>query len=782
MRETKLLAITATLACSAFFAACSSVDAQNNKSECVKGASAMVNPMIGTADHGHTYPGATRPFSAVQASPDNGRHGWDWCSGYHYSVDSIMGFSQTHLSGTGCPDLGDILIMPTTGALKLNAGDAKNPDSGYRSRFSHAEETAQAGYYSVMLKDYNIKAEVTSTERAGFYRFTFPKSEQSRVLLDLTHLIGRANGVMMASARIIDDNTVAGSRIVKNWGPNREIYFAIQFSKPFSSFQFYENNRPRYFFPGEKFKPAARHVDGKDIKGAFDFDMKNGGQLLVKVGISTVSYSNALENIKAELPDWNFDNIVADSKAAWDKQISKISVKADKDTTTVFKTALYHATIAPQLNEDVNGEYRGYDHAVHTAKGFKNYTVFSLWDTFRALHPLMTIIETERTKDFVASMMAHFEQSPYKMLPIWTLPQNDTFCMVGYNSVPVVIDAWSKGLMPKNVSEKDLLAACVSTANQDSWKALGYYKKYGYIPHDLSHEGVSSALEYSYADSCIAYMAQKMGDKPVAEEFAKRGQNFKNHFEPETGFMRARFSDGKFREPFDPQISDRRKSKKDPSDRDYTEGNGWHWRWFAPQAPYELVNMIGKGKPEKFVEELDKLFTTERTDFSVLDVSGPIGEYAHGNEPSHHTAYFYMFANAPWKTQEMVRRIMRDFYTNKPDGICGNDDCGQMSAWYVLSAMGFYSFNPCGGIYVLGSPAVEEACINLESGKTFKIKAINQSPKNVYVKSVSLNGKRIKRAYITHSEIMAGGELVFEMSDKPVKDCFDNSIKIPYRQ
>ncbi len=747
------------------------------------GESDYVNPFIGTDAHGHTYPGATRPFAAVQASPDTGIFGWDWCSGYHWSDNSIMGFSQTHISGTGCHDLGDILIMPTTGPVKLNAGSKENPDEGYRSRFDRKDETASAGYYSVLLKDYGINAEVTSTNRVGFYKFTYPKTDSAHLILDLTHAIGRGAGaVMMSEVRVLNETTVVGSRTLKAWAPNRVIYYAIKFSKPYTSYNIYNNNNPMYFFPGEIRKPPVKHAASNRLKGAFDFDMKDGGVLMVKVGVSTVSFKNALENIQQEVPDWHFENIVADSKKAWDKQMSKISVKADKDTKVVFQTALYHTMVAPQLNNDCNGEYRGYDHSIHTAKGFSNYTVFSLWDTFRALHPLLTIIETERTKDFVQSMMEHYKQSPYNMLPIWTLSQNDTFCMVGYNSVPVVIDAWYKGLLPKTLDPKELLEACITTANQDDWRGLKYYKEFGYIPHDLNHEGVSSALEYSYADSCIALMAKKLGDKENTSIFEKRANNFKNHFDPKTKFMRARLSDGKFREPFDPQVNDRRKSKKERADRDYTEGNGWHWRWFVPQAPYELIDMIGEGNAENFVAELDKLYTTERTDFKVIDVSGPIGEYAHGNEPSHHTSYFYVYAGAPWKTQEMVRRIMRDFYTNKPDGLCGNDDCGQMSAWYVLSAMGFYSFNPCGGVFVLGSPAIEEAKINLENGNVFKVKVSNQSPKNVYVKSVSLNGSRIKRPYITYNEIMKGGELSFEMSDKPVKDCFDSSIKIPNHQ
>jgi len=735
-----------------------------------------VDCFIGTDFHGHTFPGACLPFGAVQASPDADGAKWDWSSGYHYSDTNIKGFSQTHLSGTGCPELGDFLLIPTNGELKLFPGEKSNPDEGYRSTFSHEQEWASPGYYAVMLEDYGIKAEMTVTNRTAFYRFTYPKDDDSRLILDLAHFLGNApHDVKICNIRFLDDELVVGSHTTNYWANNRTVYFAMKFDKKPISKTIYNNDKP-FTAPSERAFSLIRNASAQHLKAVFDFDFKNGGELLVKIAVSSVSYQNALENLEKENSEWDFNDVKKSADKTWEENLSKISVKSDNVTKRIFTTALYHCMISPMLNQDVNGEFRGYDNLVYTNKKFENYSVFSLWDTFRALHPLFTIIEQERTKSFINSFIDAFKQSPYKMLPIWPLPQNESFSMIGYNSVPVLVDAYSKNLL-NEFDAKELLDACVTTASNQEWRGLKTYQERGFVPVEDSDESVCSALEYAYSDWCISYFAKQIGNEDIAQKFLKRSQNFRNHFDEKTKFFRTKHSDGKFQEPFDPQRTHTREGSKE---RDYTEGNAWQWRWFAPHAPYDLIEMLGK--KEQFTKELDTLFSMERTDFNVADVTGTIGEYAHGNEPSHHVIYFYAFVGQAHKTQRLARQIMSTFYTDRADGICGNEDCGQMSAWYVFSAMGFYPFNPCGGIYVLGSPILEEATINLESGKTFKVVAKNQSEKNVYVKEVKLNGERLLRPYITHSEIVSGGLLEFEMSPTPNENCFDKNIVIPVAQ
>jgi len=733
-----------------------------------------VDPLIGTQRMGHVYPGATVPFGMVQLSPDtdtipysvDGRYNPDvykYCAGYQYDDKTIVGFSHTHFSGTGHSDLGDFLIMPTQGPLQLNPGIASNPKSGYRSAFSHTNEVARPGYYKVDLADDDITAEMTTSERVGVHRYTFHKSGLSHIILDLIHgIYNYEDKNVWTFVQVKDDYTVVGYRQTNGWARTRLVYFAMQFSKPIKNYGCVKYDKKEVYrgFWG-KFDQDHNFPElaGKKLRMYFDFDMAQDEALEIQVALSPVGTEGAMANLGGETSGKNFDEIRNEAKAAWDKELNKITMAGREEDKVNFYTALYHAMLSPIIYQDFDGKYRGLDQNIYQARGFKNYTIFSLWDTYRALHPLYNIIQPQRNQDMIRSMLAHYSQSAMKMLPVWSHYANENWCMIGYHSVSVIADAVIKGEYRGDANAA--LDACVKTAKNRKYEGLGYYMDLGYIPEDKSSSSVSKVLEYAYDDWCIMKMAEKLGRLDIQQEFGKRSGYFKNVFDSSTGFMRPKLSDGKFKKEFDPL---------DTHGQGFIEGNAWNYSLYVPHDVPGLIQLLGgKVRFEKYLDDLfgkelpDKYF--EKTEDITRE--GIIGNYVHGNEPSHHVAYLYDWTDSPWKTQQKVRMILKNQYKNGPDGLSGNDDCGQMSAWYLFSSMGFYPVCPGSDQYMLGSPLVESATIRLENGNTFSVKTINQSPDNVYVKSVTWKGFPWKERYITHEMIRNGGELVFEMSAKP---------------
>ncbi|SNR98072.1 GH92 family glycosyl hydrolase [Hymenobacter mucosus] len=705
-----------------------------------------VDPYIGTAFHGHVFMGANVPFGAVQLGPVNITEGWDWCSGYHYSDSTIVGFSHTHLSGTGIGDLGDVTVMPTTGAVRVTEGRVKHPERGLVSLFSHQEEQAKPGYYAVRLKRYDIKAELTATERVGFHQYTFPKSDAAHLIFDLQQGIGWD---LATDTHIeqLNDSTLVGYRNSKGWAVDQRLYFAAVFSKPirnFSSVQVLDTLGNT--------KPAAT---GNRLKGVVTFATQAGEQVKLKVGISPVSTAGAQANIRAEIPHWNFNKVVAQADAAWNRELQKVQIQADETRLKTFYTALYHTMIAPSIFNDHNGDYRGTDKQVHQNAGFTNLTTFSLWDTYRAAHPLFTILQPERVNDMVSSMLAIYQQQG--KLPVWHLMGNETNCMVGYSAVPVVADAYLKGF--RGFDAALAYEAVRATAMRDEL-GLKAVKAGGFIPANSEAESVSKGLEYAIDDWCIAQMARKLGKADDYAYFSKRAKNYENYFDKRVGFMRGRVALNEWRTPFNPFTSVHMKS-------DFTEGNPWQYTWLVPQDVEGLIGLLGGEK--RFSQKLDSLFIVKGDMGAEAsnDISGLIGMYAHGNEPSHHVAYLYNYVGQPWKTADKVRFITDNFYTAKPDGIIGNEDVGQMSAWHIFSTLGFYPLNPANGAYVFGSPAVKHATIRLAAGKTLTIEAKNNSSTNKYIQAITLNGKAYTKSYITHQELLQGGNLIFEMGATP---------------
>nr|WP_260395918.1 GH92 family glycosyl hydrolase [Elizabethkingia anophelis] len=735
-----------------------------------------VRPLIGTEKMGHTFPGATVPFGAVQLSPEtdtisyelNGKYNGDvykYCAGYRYEDKTITGFSHTHFSGTGHSDLGDFLIMSTTGQLKLNPGTASNPESGYRSRFSHNNEISEAGYYKVKLQDYNILAELTATTRVGVHRYTFPKTDQAHIILDLMAGIYNYNDKnVWTYVRVNDDKTITGYRQTNGWARTRTVYFAMKFSKPFKSYgqKNYDGKRVyngfwRKFDQNKNFPEIA----GKQIRMYFDFDTQENEAIEVQLAISPVSQANAMENLEKETGSLSFEQVKAKAQEDWNKELNKIVIKGTEDQKVNFYTAMYHTFINPTIYMDANGEYKGLDQNIHKAEGFTNYTTFSLWDTYRALHPYFNIIQPKRNADMVKSMMAHYEQSSLKMLPIWSHYANENWCMSGYHSVSVIADAIIKGNYTGDA--KAALMACVATANKRNYEGIGDYIDKGYIPAEKNGTSVSNTLEYAYDDWAIAQLAKHLGETEIYNQFIKRSENWRNNFDKTTGFMRPRMADGSFKKDFDLLST---------HGQGFIEGNSWNYSFFVPHNPEGLIQQMG-GK-QKFASKLDKLFSMHLPDEFFADTEditreGIIGGYVHGNEPAHHVAYFYNWSGQPWKTQKQVRHILEMQYKSTPDGLGGNDDTGQMSAWYILSSLGFYPVAPGSEDYAIGSPAVNNAVLTLENGKNFEIEAVNQSPENVYVQKILLNGKEIKNFTLKHSDIMNGGKIVFYMNNKPKK-------------
>jgi predicted alpha-1,2-mannosidase len=724
-----------------------------------------VDPRIGTGGDGHTFPGATVPFGMIQLSPDTAmpdfKHAYKWAAGYQYGDSSIMGFSHTHFSGSGHSDLGDVLVMPIAGDVRLEPGDPAKPGSGYRSRFSHASEVEQAGYYAVTLSDYGVRAELTAGRRIGWHRYTFPVGTPAHVLLDLRPSIYDYPGkVLWSSLRVRTDGTVTGCRTTRGWAPGRELCFAMRFSQPMTSRELHDLETPPVYkgFKGPGEQPLDTDAqNGRALVGVFYFGMLKK-PLEVKVAISPVSEANAVQNLDQDGAGWDFDARRAEAKAMWNKALAVVDVDAPKRATTMFYTALYHAMLSPTLSMDVNGDYRGPDHAVHRAKGFEFYSTWSLWDVYRAQQPLMVLLNPQRSTDFIRSLIAAREASPFGILPVWAYQGLETWCMIGYHAVPVIADAYIKGV--RGFDPQAALDAMVASATYAPYGDLGDYMKLGYVPIDKEPEAASKTLEYAYDDWSLAQMARAMGNTDIANRFDRRATNWRHAWDPVTGFMRARRSDGAFHQPFDPEAAG--------YGTDYTEGNAWQYSWYVPQDVAGLITAMGGDA--KFVAKLDALFDAkvDKSHFkNVEDITGLIGWYAHGNEPSHHIAYLYDYAGAAWRTQQRLVQIMASQYAPRPDGLSGNDDLGQMSAWYVFSALGFYPVAPGSDEYVIGRPFVAKATLHLGGGHDFTISASPMDDAHPYVGAVTLNGKPLDRVYLHHAEILAGGELHFRMQAVP---------------
>jgi predicted alpha-1,2-mannosidase len=722
-----------------------------------------VNVFIGTGGHGHTFPGATLPHGMVQLSPDTRLLGWDACSGYYYDDTSIMGFTHTHLSGTGIGDYGDILFMPVVGEKPLIAGTAENPDEGYRSRFSHEQESARPGYYQVLLQDDSINVELTATLRAGLHRYTYPKASDARLIVDMEPTIhGHQHPV--TQIRVVNDSTIAGMKYTVGWAKRHYVYFYAVFSSPFD----YK------LYSGTEYQSDSTSVTVNTAKAVIRFkNLPVDGRVLAKVGISSVDEEGARLNVEAEIPNWNFEGVMKEANTAWNEALGKIDIEtSDNDSRTVFYTSLYHAFIQPSLASDVDGRYRTMGHEIKQDASYTNYTVFSLWDTFRAAHPLYTIVTPEQNQAFIRSLLRKYDEGG--ILPKWELASNETGTMIGYHAVSVIADAMMKKQCDFDV--KKALEACIRSSVYDTTGvtpmmdrqilngklmpvSIKYKNELGYIPCDKVGGSVSQGLEFAYNDWLIAQMMKEHNRKDLYDKYMELSRNYRNYFDPETKLMRGRLTDGSWITPFDPASVQR------PSN--YVEGNAWQWAWFVPQDVEGLMELVGGQK--SFEAHLDTLFTTSSEltgdPNAAADVTGMIGQYAHGNEPSHHIPYLYNYAGAPRKTQALVDHILRTLYHNDPNGLSGNEDVGQMSAWYVLSAMGFYSFCPGRPVYEIGRPIFDKVTIHLSNGKDFVIQAKNNSVENKYIRSMKLNGEDLAEPRFSHFDLMKGGELIFEMEN-----------------
>lgn len=704
----------------------------------------FVNPFIGTDFTGNTYPGAQVPFGMVQLSPDNGLPGWDRIAGYFYPDSTIAGFSHTHLSGTGAGDLYDISFMPVT----LPYNEAEQP-LGIHSKFSHEKESAYAGYYQVFLQDYKINVELTATERCGIQRYTFPKAE-SAIFLNLKKAMNW-DETQDSYIEQVDSVTLKGYRYSNGWARNQKIYFYTKFSRPFDSLQL---DKSEIMKDGKE--------SGIGYIARINYNTSENEQIVIRTAISGVSMEGAQRNFMAEAQDSDFDSYLNKAKRMWNDALGRIEVEnSDMDETVTFYTALYHSMLAPTIYGDVDGSYYGPDKKIHKTNGWTNYSTFSLWDTYRAAHPLFTIIQPERVNDMVKSLIAFSEQNG--RLPVWNMFGSETDMMIGYHSVPVIVDAYLKGI--GDFDAESALKECVKTANLDDYRQIGLYKNMGYIPYDVVDKynsenwSLSKTLEYAFDDYCIAIMAEKMGKEDLADNFYKRASNYRNVFNENSSFMQPKDSKGNFIAGFKPE-------EYTPH---ITESNGWQYLWSVQHDVDGLIELIGGKK--RFEEKLDSMFTLIPKENEQLPIfsTGMIGQYAHGNEPSHHVAYLYNYTDSPWKTQKYVSEIMHELYKNSPDGLCGNEDCGQMSAWYVMSAMGIYPVNPVSGEYQIGTPMFPEMKIKFADNKIFTIFANNVSRENCYVKSIKLNGKLLTSPTIRHNDIINGGVLEFEMTNTAIK-------------
>ncbi len=711
-----------------------------------------VDPFIGTGAHGHTYPGATVPFGMLQVSPDNGISKWDWCSGYHYSDSIMIGFSHLHLSGTGIGDLYDIRLMPVNRKIDLTKPVKSRDDIAYRSSYSHDEEIAEAGYYSVLLKDFHVKAELTSDLRTAFHRYTYKKKELQSIIIDLGYAINWDKAIQ-SKINIEDKYTVIGYRFSKGWAKNQKVFFVIKFSKSILDYSLVAD--------GEYVKKQKSVIGEKTFAQLF-FNELNSQEIKVKVGLSSVSIENAKQNIANYDGNFNFDKVKDKAHNVWNNDLTKIVVDSPVDSLkTKFYTALYHTQIAPVTFSDINGELRKENDSIVKVDGFTTYSTLSLWDTFRAEQPLLTITNPDRVADIINSMLIYYKDN--KVLPVWTLYANETNTMTGYHSIPVIAEAYLKGINGFDIEKA--YEAMKNTMMGDE-RGLKYYKKYGYIPYDLLDESVTITLEYAYNDWCVAQIAKELGKEEDYNYFIKRSNAYQFLFDKETGFMRGKSETGDtWHEPFDPKYSAHRLHA------DYTEGNAWQHSWFVLHDTKKLIELHGGNK--KFTAKLEQLFTesSEITGDNVsVDISGLIGQYAHGNEPSHHIAYMFNFAGKPWRTQYWVREILKTQYFATPDGLSGNEDCGQMSAWYVFSALGLYPYNPVSGTYQIASPLFKKSTIKMPNNTIFTILADDTSDKNIYIQSATWNGKPFNRTSITHNEMLQGGTLHFKMGSTPNKN------------
>jgi len=734
-----------------------------------------VNPFVGTKNMGHTFPGATTPFGMVQLSPETNiqpffkdnqynNDTYRYCSGYQYEDSTIFGFAHTHFSGTGHSDLGDFLVMPTSGDLQLEPGAAGN-ENGFFSSFSHENEYAEPGYYKVFLDKYNIEVELTTSDRVGFHQYTYPESENAHIILDLVYNIyNYKDKNVWTFVRVENDSLITGYRQTTGWARNKIIYFAMKFSKSFFSYGHKKYDAVKYNGFYRKFNEEENFPEmaGRNLRAYFNFKTEKDEKIKVKFALSSVSTRGALKNMETEIPHWDFNSVKQENQEKWNRELSKIIVEAqnqqDKET---FYTALYHTMLSPIIYEDVDGQYRGLDQNIHFSDGFINYTIFSLWDTYRALHPLFNIIQPKRNNDMIKSMLAHYNQSVHKMLPIWSHYANENWCMIGYHATSVIADAVVKNV--GDFDKREVLEACINTSTKSYYDGIGDYVKFNYVPENKSSYSVSKTLEYAYNDWCIAQVAENIGDEKTKNEYLKRSESYVNVYDPSIGFMRPKLSSGEWKIEF---------SSMDTHGQGFIEGNAWNYGLYVPHQIDKMIDLIG-GK-NKFSKHLDSLFTMEIDDKYIeknedITRDGIIGNYVHGNEPGHHIPYLYNWTNSPWKTQERVRKIMDTMYGNKADGLCGNDDAGQMSAWYIFSAMGFYPVCPGSDQYSIGSPCLNKVTIYLENRKIFSIQALELTKENVYIQSIQLNGNSYNKKYITHNDLINGGMLVLQMGPKPNK-------------
>jgi predicted alpha-1,2-mannosidase len=722
-----------------------------------------IRPMVGTkGEEGNTYPGPSAPFGMIQISPDTDMTNWDTDSGYSFEDPTILGFSLTHLTGTGCPDLGDFLFMPQVGTPALDAGPKDHPEAGYQSAYSHDDETASAGYYSIKLQKSGVKAELTAGVRAGILRFTFPASDEASILTDLSHVIsGGRWRVAESRVRIEDHSTITGFHLVNGWAKERYLYFAARYSRPFDSAQIFSAGKP-VIYNTYRFR-SHNEAAGTNLQFVASYKTQAGEAIEVKVAVSAVSTANALQNLDAEIPGWDFDQVKEATRSQWDQMLGKIQMEGSPAQQETFYTSVYHAMLAPNLYEDSNGEYRGFDENVHQAKGFTEYTVFSLWDTFRAEHPLLSLIQAKRDADIINSLLVHYDQSADHLLPMWELQGNETWCMIGYHAVPVIVDGYFKGV--KGFDAQHAYEAIKTTAMNPDYDNAATYARLGWVPCDKEDESLSKTLEYAYDDWCIARMAKALGKTDDYDYFMKRAAGYKNVYDPAMGWMRPKDSQGQWRTPFDPHAFGGGTNLED-----VTEATSSQYSWFVPQDVPGLIALMGGKEP--FCAKLDSLFNAEqsdlfKSDMSTNDLRGCIGEYWHGNEPSHHVIYLYAYAGQPWKTAKLLHQVVTTQYGNQPDSLCGNDDCGQMSAWYLFTCLGFYPVCPASDYYVIGAPQIPQAVVHLSNGGKITMTAENISDTNIYVQSLKVNGKNWDSPFLPCQEIKKGGTLEFTMGPQP---------------
>lgn len=738
-----------------------------------------VRPFVGSQGEGNTYPGPSAPFGMIQISPDTDTTNWDTDGGYEYKDPTIQGFSLTHLSGAGCPDLGDFLFMPQVGTPQFVVGEKPNPETGYQSAFSHADESASAGYYKVKLQKSGVTAELTAGERAGIMRYTFPASDESSILTDLSHVIsGGRWRIAQSRFRIEDNSTITGFHLVNGWAKERYLYFAARYSRPFDEALIINNGKPVLYKSYVNYRFRSRNeAAGTNLQFLAKFKTAAGEMIQVKVAVSAVSAANALQNLDAEIPDWNFDKLRETTRTKWDKELSKIQIDGTEEQKATFYTSLYHAFLTPNLYQDVNGEYRGFDQNIHHAKNFTRYTVFSLWDTFRAEHPLLALIQEQRDSDMINSLLDHYNQSADHLLPMWELQGNETWCMIGYHAAPVIADGFLKGV--KGFDAQRAYEAIKTTAMNPDYDGLASYRKLGYVPCDEEDESLSKTLEYAYDDYSIARMAKALGKTDDYNYFLKRAGSYKNIYDPSTGWMRGKDTAGNWRTNADAHLFGGGNMPPGVSNifggttlMDVTEGTSSQYSWFVPQDVPGLISLMG-GK-EKFIERLDSLFDAKQSEkfqheLSANDLRGCIGEYWHGNEPAHHCIYLYCYAGQPWKAAERLHQVATTQYGSGPGSLCGNDDCGQMSSWYMFTCLGFYPVCPASDYYVIGAPQIPKATMHLSNGKTFTMTAENISDQNIYVQSLRVNGKNWNSPFLPFKELKNGGKLQFVMGPLPNK-------------